>query len=167
MRLHAGGVCHSDLNAIDGTAETRCPAVLGHEGAGVVEAVGEGVALRPGTRVLLSWLPACGVCEECLREPAAPVHRRPGRRWTAGGLLDGTPRLSRDGEPSTTTRCCRRSPSAPSSPRAAASRCPDDVPFDVAALVGCAVTTGTGAVWRTAACGPATASRCSAAAASG
>ncbi|MDQ4019868.1 MAG: alcohol dehydrogenase catalytic domain-containing protein, partial [Actinomycetota bacterium] len=42
VRLHASGVCHSDLNAIDGTAETRCPAVLGHEGAGVVEAVGPG-----------------------------------------------------------------------------------------------------------------------------
>src|ERR1700754_3882869 len=68
VRLHAGGVCHSDFNAIDGTAETRCPAVLGHEGAGVVEAVGDGVRLSPGTHVLLSWLPSCGRCEECLRD---------------------------------------------------------------------------------------------------
>ena len=67
VRLRAGGVCHSDFNAIDGTAETRCPAVLGHEGAGVVEAVGPGVALAPGTCVVLSWLPSCGACEECLR----------------------------------------------------------------------------------------------------
>ena len=68
VRLHASGVCHSDLNAIDGTAETRCPAVLGHEGAGVVEAAGPGTALEPGTRVALSWMPACGRCEECLRD---------------------------------------------------------------------------------------------------
>ena len=50
VRLHARGVCHSDWNAVDGTAETRCPAVLGHEGAGVVEAVGEGVTPRRGRR---------------------------------------------------------------------------------------------------------------------
>src|SRR6185369_6738320 len=62
VRLRAGGVCHSDLNAIDGTATTRCPAVLGHEGAGVVEAVGDGVRLAAGTPVVLSWLPACGAC---------------------------------------------------------------------------------------------------------
>ena len=60
VRLHASGRCHSDLNAIDGTAETRCPAVLGHEGAGVVEAVGPGVSLAPGTHVALSWMPWCG-----------------------------------------------------------------------------------------------------------
>ena len=68
VRLHASGVCHSDLNAIDGTAATPCPAVLGHEGAGVVEAVGPGVSLAPGTHVVLSWLPACGECSECRRD---------------------------------------------------------------------------------------------------
>ena len=81
-----------------GRAETRCPAVLGHEGAGVVEAVGDGVALAPGTRVALSWMPACGRCEECLRE----LPHLCSAAWPAmehGGLLDGTPRLSRDGEP--------------------------------------------------------------------
>ena len=98
VRLEASGVCHSDLNAIDGTAETRCPAVLGHEGAGVVEAVGPDVSLRPGTRVALSWLPWCGACEECLRD--LPHLCR--TAWSAmghGGLLDGTPRLSRNGLP--------------------------------------------------------------------
>src|SRR5712692_10622725 len=57
VRLHASGVCHSDLNAIDGTSATRCPAVLGHEGAGVVEAVGAGVEIRPGTHVALAGMP--------------------------------------------------------------------------------------------------------------
>src|SRR5882672_1758862 len=58
VRLEASGVCHSDLNAADGTAETPCPAVLGHEGAGVVEAVGPDVTrVAPGDHVALSWMP--------------------------------------------------------------------------------------------------------------
>ena len=99
VRLHASGVCHSDQNAVDGTAETRCPAVLGHEGAGIVEAVGPGVtAVAPGDRVALSWLPACGVCEECRRDlPHLCAAAFPA--MDAGGLLDGTTRLSYDGRP--------------------------------------------------------------------
>ena len=98
VRLHASGVCHSDYNAMDGTAPTRCPAVLGHEGAGVVAAAGEGVALAPGTRVMLSWMPACGHCAECLRG----LSHLCATAWAGmghGGLLDGTPRLSRGGAP--------------------------------------------------------------------
>lgn len=150
VRLHASGVCHSDYNAIDGTAETKCPAVLGHEGGGVVEAVGERVRrVRVGDHVGLSWTPWCGECEECLRglsHLCATV-------WPAmatGGLMDGTPRLSRDGQPvyhfsflSTFAEACVV-------PERSCVPIPDDVPFDVAALVGCAVTTGVGAVLRTA-----------------
>ena len=99
VRLHATGVCHSDWNAVDGTAPTRCPAVLGHEGAGVVEAVGGDVArVRVGDHVALSWAPSCGVCTECLRD----LPWLCSTAWPAmatGGLLDGTTRLSRDGEP--------------------------------------------------------------------
>src|SRR5205814_4964 len=69
VRLMASGVCHSDHNVVDGTAEMPLPAVLGHEGAGVVEAVGDGVRrVRPGDHVTLSWMPSCGSCEECVRE---------------------------------------------------------------------------------------------------
>jgi Zn-dependent alcohol dehydrogenase len=149
VRLYAGGVCHSDLNAIDGTAPTRCPAVLGHEGAGVVEAIGEGVELAPGTRVVLSWLPACGACEECLRG----LPHLCARTWEAmatGGLLDGTPRLSRDGEPVYHYSFLSAFAERAVVPAACAIPIPDDVPLSVAALVGCAITTGTGAVWRTA-----------------
>jgi Zn-dependent alcohol dehydrogenase len=149
VRVHASGVCHSDLNAIDGTAETPCPAVLGHEGAGVIEAVGAGVSLAPGTPVVLSWLPACGRCPECRRE--LPQLCRPA--WAAMGagvLMDGTSRLSRDGDP--VFHYCFLSSFAERA--VVPARCcvpmPPGVPFDVAALVGCAVTTGTGAVWRTA-----------------
>jgi Zn-dependent alcohol dehydrogenase len=149
VRLRAGGVCHSDFNAIDGTAETRCPAVLGHEGAGVVEAVGAGVALAPGTRVVLSWLPSCGVCEECLRELPHLCTATWGA-MASGGLFDGSPRLSRDGEP--VYHYCFLSTFAEHAvvPAKCCIPIPDGVPFDVAALVGCAITTGTGAVWRTA-----------------
>jgi S-(hydroxymethyl)glutathione dehydrogenase / alcohol dehydrogenase len=150
VRLGASGVCHSDLNAIDGTAETRCPAVLGHEGAGVVEAIGPGVTrVAVGDHVALSWAPWCGECDECLRD----LPQLCSTAWSAfasGGLMDGTPRLSRDGEPiyhycllSTFAEACVV-------PERSCVPIPRDVPFDVAALVGCAVTTGVGAVWRTA-----------------
>lgn len=149
VRLHASGVCHSDYNAIDGTAGTRCPAVLGHEGAGVVEAVGEGTDVAVGRRVMLSWMPACGHCGECVRD----LSHLCSESWAGmghGGLLDGTPRLSRDGEPvyhySFLSTFAERSVV----PAACCIPIPDNVPFDVAALAGCAVATGTGAVWRTA-----------------
>jgi Zn-dependent alcohol dehydrogenase len=150
VRLRASGVCHSDFNAIDGTAEARCPAVLGHEGAGVVEAVGPGVTrVAVGDHVALSWTPSCGECVECLRD--LPQHCS--TMWPAmatGELMDGTTRLSRDGEPvyhfsflSTFAEAC-----------VVPERCcvpiAKDIPFDVAGLVGCAVSTGVGAVWRTA-----------------
>jgi len=150
VRLHASGVCHSDWNAIDGTAPTRCPAVLGHEGAGVVEAVGSDVErVRVGDHVALSWAPWCGTCAECVRD----LPWLCSTAWPAmgtGGLMDWTSRLSRDGEPifhysflSTFAEAC-----------VVPERCcvpiPRDVPFEIAGLVGCAVTTGLGAVWRTA-----------------
>ena len=149
VRLRASGVCHSDLNAIDGTAETPCPAVLGHEGAGVVEEAGPGVSLAPGTHVVLSWLPACGECGECLRE-LPHLCRSAWAALVTGGLLDGTSRLSRDGEP--VFHYCFLSSFAERAvvPAACCIPIPSEVPFDVAALVGCGVTTGTGAVWRTA-----------------
>ena len=149
MRLVASGVCHSDLNAIDGTAETRCPAVLGHEGAGVLEAVGEGVALEPGLRVVLSWMPSCRRCDECLR--GLPHLCR--EAWTGmdhGGLLDGTPRLARDGEPVYHYSFLSTFAERAVVPASSCIPIPDDVPFEVAALVGCGVATGIGAVWKTA-----------------
>jgi len=150
VRLRASGVCHSDWNAVDGTAETPCPAVLGHEGAGVVEAVGERVTrVAVGDHVALSWAPWCGECDECRRD----LPQLCSTAWPAmgtGGLMDGTPRLSRGGEPvyhysflSTFAEACVV-------PERSCVPIPEEVPFDVAALVGCAVTTGVGAVWRTA-----------------
>jgi alcohol dehydrogenase len=149
VRLHASGVCHSDLNAIDGTAATRCPAVLGHEGAGVIEQVGEGVDLLPGTPVVLSWLPACGQCEECLRD-LGHLCSRAWEGMETGGLLDGRPRLSREGEPVYHYSFLSSFAERTVVPARCCIPIPHGVPFEIAALVGCAITTGTGAVWRTA-----------------
>ena len=150
VRLRASGVCHSDWNAVDGTAETRCPAVLGHEGAGVVEAVGHGVTrVTPGDHVALSWAPSCGACEECLRD----LPHLCSTAWPAmatGGLLDGTTRLSRAGEPVYHYSFLSSFAEACVVPERSCVPIPADVPFAVAGLVGCAVTTGVGAVWRTA-----------------
>jgi Zn-dependent alcohol dehydrogenase len=150
VRLRASGVCHSDWNAVDGTAETRCPAVLGHEGAGVVEQVGAGVTrVAPGDHVALSWAPSCGTCEECLRD----LPQLCSTAWPAmgaGGLLDGTTRLSREGEPVYHYSLLSTFAEACVVPERSCVRMPPDVPFAVGGLVGCAVTTGVGAVWRTA-----------------
>ena len=153
VRLHASGVCHSDLNAADGTSETRCPAVLGHEGAGVVEAVGPGGRLTPGTHVALSWMPSCGQCEECVRGLTHLCQVA----WKAmghGGLLDGTPRLSRNGTAVYHYSFLSTFATAAVVPERCCIPIPDTVPFEVAALVGCAVATGVGAVWNTASVRP-------------
>lgn len=153
VRIHASGVCHSDLNAVDGTSATRCPAVLGHEGAGVVEAVGPGVSLKVGRHVALSWMPSCGRCEECVRGLTHLCRVA----WTGmghGGLLDGTPRLSWEKGPIYHYSYLSTFAQAAVVPERCVIPIPDDVSFDVAALVGCAVSTGIGAVWNTAAVRP-------------
>jgi len=155
VRLGASGICHSDQNAIDGTAETRCPAVLGHEGAGVVEAIGPGVRrVAVGDHVALSWAPSCGECAECLRD----LHHLCASAWPSmgtGGLLDGTSRLSRDGgEPVYHYSFISSFADACVLPERSCVPIPREVPFAVAGLVGCAISTGIGAVWRTAAVRP-------------
>ncbi len=150
VRLAASGVCRSDYNAVDGTTGTPWPVVLGHEGAGVVEAVGVGVArVAVGDHVTLSWTPSCGECAECVRD----LPQLCSTIWPvmgSGGLMDHTSRLSRDG--TTVYHYCFLSTFAEACvvPERSCVRIPRDVPFDVASLVGCAVTTGVGAVWRTA-----------------
>ena len=150
VRLRASGVCHSDYNAVDGTSENPCPCVLGHEGAGVVEAIGEGVTrVRIGDHVALSWTPWCGACEECARD----LPQLCSTVWPAmgtGGLMDGTPRLSRNGEAVYHYSFLSTFADACVVPERSCIPIDEDIPFDVAALVGCAISTGTGAVWRTA-----------------
>jgi S-(hydroxymethyl)glutathione dehydrogenase / alcohol dehydrogenase len=146
VRMNAVGICGTDLHSVKGEWERPTPLVLGHEGAGVVEDVGDGVtSLRPGDRVVLSWAPSCGECVDCRRgRPAAcvPLHRA----MAGGTLVDGRTGMSLDGEPvyrGTAT-------GALSEHLVVAERVAlpleDDVPLEDAALLGCAALTGVGAV---------------------
>ena len=149
----ASGVCHSDLHVRDGEWDRPTPIVMGHEGAGIVEAVGPGVASpRVGELVALSWLIPCGVCRSCRRGhvwacPDSPSYRH--------ALLDGTAPFTRPraAEPASPCAYCAISTMAEAAvvPAAAAIPLPDGTDPAVAALIGCCVTTGVGAVLKTAA----------------
>ncbi|MFL5629474.1 MAG: Zn-dependent alcohol dehydrogenase [Ktedonobacteraceae bacterium] len=150
VRMEAAGVCHSDLHVRDGTLPEPMPIVLGHEGTGVVTEVGSAVTgLRPGDRVVLTLVPACGHCYFCQRgEPHMCLTS--GAMAARGVLRDGTTRLrSRD-----RTLYHFNSVSCFSEyvvvPQEGAVKIPPDIPVEIAALLGCAVVTGVGAVERTA-----------------
>jgi len=154
VRILASGVCHSDLHVRDGEWDRPTPIVMGHEGAGVVEAVGPGVELQVGQPVALSWLIPCGTCRACRSDrpwacPASPSFRH--------RLLDGTIPFRRacpsgpDGGESVLAYCAIGTMAeAVVVPAAAAIPIPDGVDPAVAALIGCCVTTGVGAVLKTA-----------------
>src|SRR4051794_12700978 len=100
VRLHACGVCHTDMYTASGADPSGyAPTVLGHEGAGVVEAVGEGVtSVVPGDHVVTLFSPQCGECEHC-RSPKTNICTAIREQQGQGHLPDGTTRLSRGGEP--------------------------------------------------------------------
>jgi Zn-dependent alcohol dehydrogenase len=150
VRLGACGVCHSDLSAVNGTLPAMTPCVLGHEGAGVVEKVGPGVtSVGPGDHVVLSWVPQCGRCYTCLRGQPQ-LCEMSFATALSGGLLDGTSRFSLDGLPvyqMTASGCFTEYTTVPS---ISVVKVDPDMPFDKAALLGCGVLTGMGAVRNTA-----------------
>ena len=151
VRIEAAGVCHSDISVVDGSRVRPLPMALGHEAAGVVEEVGPGVQqVRPGDHVVLTFVPSCGSCAECssgrpaLCTPAAVANG-------AGTLLHGGSALTgRDGKPIHhhlgISAFSRHAVVA----RESAVVIPGDVPLQTAALFGCAVLTGAGAVLNTA-----------------
>jgi S-(hydroxymethyl)glutathione dehydrogenase/alcohol dehydrogenase len=150
IRLAASGVCHSDYHLISGDTRHPLPAVLGHEGAGVVEQVGSGVTrLKPGDHVVLNWAPACGECFYCQHQQPNLCETFTGPIW-AGTMLDGQPRLHRDGQP--VYHYCGLATFAEYAvvPQQSCIPIRRDVPLKAAALVGCAVATGVGAVFYTA-----------------
>lgn len=151
VRMLASGVCHSDLHVRDGEWERPTPIVMGHEGAGVVEALGPGVTThRIGQLVALSWLIPCGTCRSCRRGLVWACPDSPSYRHT---LLDGsTPfRGTEDSEPIRSYCAIGTMSEASVVPAAAAIPLPDGTDPAVAALIGCCVTTGVGAVLKTAA----------------
>ncbi|MFF3287300.1 Zn-dependent alcohol dehydrogenase [Streptomyces sp. NPDC003023] len=143
IRIRATGLCHSDVSAMNGVLPQPAPFVPGHEGAGEILDVGDGVeGLAAGDRVLMCWLPACGGCASC--------RRGQGHLCLSGLMNAGTPNFRRgDGDvfgfAGTGTFAEEVVVDA-----GCAVPIPDDVPFDIAALIGCGVTTGLGAAINTA-----------------
>ncbi|MER7764170.1 Zn-dependent alcohol dehydrogenase [Streptomyces sp. NPDC097619] len=143
IRIRATGLCHSDLSAMNGILPQPAPFVPGHEGAGEVLDVGDGVThVKPGDRVLVCWLPPCGHCPSCKRgqghlcldslvNAGVPNFKRP------GGDVFGFAGTGTFAEEVVVSAGC-------------AVPIPDDVPFEIAALIGCGVTTGLGAAINTA-----------------
>ncbi|WP_062437385.1 alcohol dehydrogenase catalytic domain-containing protein [Herbidospora daliensis] len=146
VRIEAAGVCHSDQHYLAGDLRCPLPVVPGHEGTGVIEAVGPGVTRhKAGDRVCLMWRPRCGQCRNCLVGRPA-LCEAAGIMVGSGGLLDGTTRLSADGEKVhhlLGVSCFAEY--AVVSERAVVP-VPDGVPPEIAAIAGCAVITGVGAV---------------------
>jgi S-(hydroxymethyl)glutathione dehydrogenase/alcohol dehydrogenase len=148
VRVAAAGVCHSDLHLAEGhLGEGRWPTVPGHEGAGVVEQLGAGVThLAPDEPVAFCFVPSCGHCPECLAG-RRNLCRTAAERSAAGTLLDGTSRLSLgDGRPLRHFNFISCFAERCVVPAAAAVPVPASLPLWQAALVGCAVVTGHGAV---------------------
>ncbi|QDN99081.1 Zn-dependent alcohol dehydrogenase [Streptomyces sp. RLB3-17] len=138
VAITAAGLCHSDLSVVDGTIPFPVPVVLGHEGAGVVEAVGAGVGhVRPGDHVALSTLANCGTCAECDRGRPTMCRKAigmPRQPFTRGGR----PLYQFASNSAFAERTVVKAVQA--------VRIPKDIPLPSAALIGCGVLTGVGAV---------------------
>ncbi|MEU2201743.1 zinc-binding dehydrogenase [Isoptericola sp. NPDC019482] len=157
VRIEAAGLCHSDLSVVDGSRERPVPMLLGHEAAGIVEAVGAGSehsaddadgepdGIVPGRRVVLTFLPRCGTCAACATDGRLPCSVGSAAN-AAGTLVGGAVRLHRG--PTLVHHHLGASAFATHAVVHRTSVVPvdDDVPADVAALLGCAVLTGGGAV---------------------
>ncbi|MDT0345422.1 zinc-binding dehydrogenase [Streptomyces litchfieldiae] len=145
VRLAAAGVCRSDLSLADGVLRQPVPAVLGHEAAGTVVAVGEGVTgVAPGRRVVLNWAPSCGACHHCAALAEPWLCERANAATTVPYARDDK---GRDLYPGLTVAAFAEETVVP---ERAVLPLPDGVPLTDAALLGCAVLTGHGAVHRSA-----------------
>jgi alcohol dehydrogenase len=150
VRIAAAGLCHSDLSVINGDRPRPMPMALGHEAAGTVVELGQDVTdLAAGDHVVMVFMPSCGHCLPCAEgRPALCV---PGAKANgAGTLLAGTRRLSCDGVALNHHLGCSAFADYAVVSRASVIRIDPDLPLDIAALFGCAVLTGVGAVLNTA-----------------
>src|ERR671923_964934 len=151
VRLVACGVCHTDLYTASGADPSGyAPAVLGHEGAGVVERVGEGVRdVAPGDHVVTLFSPQCRECAHC-RDPRTNLCLAIREEQGRGHLPDGTTRLSRDGEPIRHFMGTSTFAEATVMPEIALARIDPAAPLDRACLFACGLSTGLGAAMYTA-----------------
>ncbi len=151
VRLAACGVCHTDLYTASGADPSGyAPTVLGHEGAGVVERIGEGVSMvAPGDHVVTLFSPQCGACVHCLSAKTnlcLAIREMQGQ----GYLPDGTARLSRDGEPIRHFMGTSTFAEYTVMPEIALAKISPEAPLDGAALFACGLSTGLGAAMNTA-----------------
>ncbi|MFF3320239.1 Zn-dependent alcohol dehydrogenase [Streptomyces sp. NPDC003035] len=143
IRVRATGLCHSDVSAMSGVLPQPAPFIPGHEGAGEILDVADGVTgLSEGQRVLICWLPACGTCAACKRGQT--------QLCLAGLMNAGTPNFRRPGGEVFGFAGTGTFTEEVVVDAGCAVPIPDDVPFDIAALIGCGVTTGLGAAINTA-----------------
>lgn len=154
VKIEAAGLCHSDLSVINGDRPRPMPMALGHEAAGIVEKVGPGIDdLAPGDHVVMVFVPSCGHCLPCaegrpaLCEPGAAAN-------TAGTLLSGRRRLRRNGTPVNHHLGCSAFAEYATVSRRSLVKIDRELPLNEAALFGCAVLTGVGAVLNTAKVSP-------------
>ncbi len=157
VRLHACGVCHTDLYTASGADPSGyAPAVLGHEGAGVVERVGEGVtSLAPGDHVVTLFSPQCRECVHCV-DPRTNLCMAIRAEQNLGHLPDGTTRLSREGEDIRHFMGCSTFAEATVMPEIALAKVNPEAPFEHIALFACGLSTGLGAAMNTAKVEPGT-----------
>ena len=150
IRMAASGVCHSDLSIQNGTLYNNLPAIIGHEGAGVIEEVGEGVdGLEVGDHVVISWVPQCGTCFFCQKDQGY-LCETANQALATGGMLDGTPRFSLDGKPLHHMAAAGTFTETTVIPAIGAVKIPKEIDLKAASLIGCGVLTGVGAVLNTA-----------------
>jgi NDMA-dependent alcohol dehydrogenase len=150
VRVVAAGVCHSDLAIARGRQAAALPAVLGHEGAGIVERVGSGVTtVTPGDHVVLLWRAGCGHCYYCNRGRPAICDMGIQNR-VSGRMPDGSSRYRVRGEPVNHFNAVSTLAQYSVVPEVSVLKIDADVPLDRAAIVGCAVLTGVGAVFNAA-----------------
>jgi S-(hydroxymethyl)glutathione dehydrogenase/alcohol dehydrogenase len=144
VRIHAAGICHSDLSGMNGNLPQGAPFVPGHEGAGEIVAVGEGVtSTKVGDHVISAWTPPCGKCKACLRgQPHLCVDIFFAIAGVAQYRRGGTPIFGFAGTGTWAEEMIV--------PEQGVVVIPDDVPYEIGALIGCGVTTGVGAAINTA-----------------
>jgi alcohol dehydrogenase len=150
IKIAAAGLCHSDLSVINGDRPRPMPMALGHEAAGIVQELGAGVTdLQVGDHVVVVFVPSCGHCAPCAE--GRPALCEPGAAANgAGTLLSGARRLTRDGEVVNHHLGCSVFAEYATVSRRSVIKIDPTVPLDEAALFGCAVLTGVGAVVNTA-----------------
>jgi S-(hydroxymethyl)glutathione dehydrogenase/alcohol dehydrogenase len=151
VELKATGICHTDAFTLSGEdPEGRFPAILGHEGAGIVVEIGKGVtSLKPGDHVIPLYTPECRQCEYCLN-PKTNLCQAIRTTQGAGVMPDGTSRFSFRGKPVLHYMGCSTFANFTVLPEIALAKIRSDAPFDKVCYIGCGVTTGIGAVINTA-----------------